>query len=234
MLATNVIINDSLSNLGNGAAGTFDVGFYLSRDAIYQAGTDTVICKRAVSSLTAGASNPASGTAQTSCAIPSVPAGAYYTIAVVDADSKIIESNESNNSLATTNTLLIGADITPTAVSMIKSGKTVYVSDTAKNQGNRNTGKFTVAYFLSTNPTYEAANDLALANSWNGSGRCIRPVTSLAAGAISNVNNKACYRPSGVVSGVNYYILAVDDLDNVIDEYNEGNNFKASSATIRW
>ena len=234
ILDTSLIINDSVSNLGNGAAGIFEVGFYLSRDAIYQASTDTLICKRSVTSLGAGASNPASGMAQTSCAIPPVPAGAYYTIAVADSGGMVLESNESNNTFATTNPVLIGADVTPTAVSVVKSGRTVYVSDTVKNQGNRNTGTFTVAYFLSTNSAYESGTDLALASNSNGSGRCMRTVASLAAGAISNVKNKTCYRPYGVVSGTNYYVLAVDDLGNVIDEYNEGNNSKASITTIRW
>jgi hypothetical protein len=126
-------------------------------------------------------------------------------------------------------------DLLPTAMSASRSGTTkVLVADTVKNQGSQSAGKFTIRYYLSTNTTYESGTDKALASSSNGTGVCERTVNALNAGKSSSVSNKTCYKPTGAVNGVNYYVLVVDDAQNQVVEYNESNNVRATAGTIRW
>lgn len=234
VLGTNLVINDSVNNQGTGAAGAFAISYYLSSDTSYQAGTDTLICSRSVTNLVAGASNPASGTTQTTCAIPPVAAGPYYVLAVDDSGGVITESVESNNVLATTGTLNIGPDLVATALTASKSGNTVPVNDTVANQGNRNVSTtFTVTYYLSTDTVYQAG-DIALASGTGGSGTCTRTLGSLNAGSSNSSGNITCYKPTGTLAGVLYYVLAVDDSGSVISEYDETNNTRATSGTIHW
>ncbi|HWR90391.1 MAG TPA: CARDB domain-containing protein, partial [Dissulfurispiraceae bacterium] len=68
----------------------------------------------------------------------------------------------------------------------------------------------------------------------SGTGTCYRTVNSLSAGSSSSVSNKTCYKPSGAVNGVNYYIIVVDDTGLTVSEYVETNNSKATSGTISW
>jgi subtilase family serine protease len=233
---TNLLINDSVKNQGGATAGAFDVSFYLSADAVYQAG-DTLVCKRTITSLPANTSNPASGTTQTSCAIPAAAsAGMYYLISRVDSGVTVVEGNEANNDLATATTLGIGPDLTPTAMTAAKSGTTkVLVTETAKNQGNRNISGVTVTmrYYLSTDMAY-GTGDIALASSSNGTGTCNRTFTTLNAGASSSTSKKTCYKPTGTTAGINYYVIVVDDALNTVVESAEGNNGRATTGTIKW
>ena len=229
---TNFLINDMVNNSGIGAATAFDVNYYLSTNATYET-SDTFMCKRSITSLAAGATNPTSGTTQSTCAIPSVAAGSYYILAKVDPGSTVVESNESNN-LTSTTVSLIGVDLLPTAMSATTSGTNqVLVSETAKNQGGKSAGTFTVSYYLSTNTTYEASSDIALASRLNGTGTCNRSI-SLGANATSSVSNKTCYKPATAVAGTSYYVLVVDDATNAVVEYNEANNILSTSRTINW
>jgi len=112
----------------------------------------------------------------------------------------------------------------------------VVVSDTVQNQGSKSAGGFTITYYLSTNTIYESGTDIALADSANGTGTCSRTVTSLAPWASNPISNKTwtCYKPSGVVKGVKYFVLVVDDTGNTVSESSETNNTKPTSGTISW
>jgi len=129
---------------------------------------------------------------------------------------------------------IVGIDLTPTAVTAVKSGTTkVVVSDTVKNQGTVSAGKFTIMYYLSTDMTY-GTGDIALASASNGTGTCSRTVNSLSSGLTSTSSNKSCYKPSGVSAGVSYYVIVVDDSGNTVSESNETNNTMATSNKISW
>jgi len=231
---TNLRINDRVANQGTGSAGAFDIRYYLSVDPTYQAGTDIYVCKRSVASLAPGASNPPSGSTQTSCPVPNVAAGNYFVIAIADSGSTVAESSETNNNRSATVTIS-GIDLVPTAMTATKSGTTtVLVSETVKNQGSSRAGSFTIRYYLSTDTTYQSGTDIALAGNSNRTGICSRTVSSLNAGSSRSVSNKACYKPGGAVNGVNYYVIVVDDTGNTVSENNETNNSKPTSGTIRW
>ncbi len=126
-------------------------------------------------------------------------------------------------------------DLLPTAISAVKSGgNRVLVSDTVKNQGIISAGSFTIKYYLSTNTTYEPGTDIALVSSSNGTGTCSRTVSSLPPGGSNSISSKTCYKPRGAVSGVNYYVIVVDDTGNTVIESDETNNTGATSGTIQW
>lgn len=100
-----LILGDRVKNQGTAPTGPFTVSFYLSKDQTYQNG-DYFICSRTVNSLGVGIQDPASGTTTTQCSIPSaVPSGTYYVIVFDDATKTVIESNETNNTRATMNTI---------------------------------------------------------------------------------------------------------------------------------
>jgi hypothetical protein len=61
----------------------------------------------------------------------------------------------------------------------------------------------------------------------------VRNVSKLNAGS-SNTGKATCYKPTAAMPGVNYYVLVVDDAGNVVGEYNEANNSRATGSTIRW
>jgi subtilase family serine protease len=105
---TNLIITDRVRNQGNVNAGPFNISFYLSADTVYQGGTDILICNRSVASLAGGLYDPATANSISTCAVPAgVTPGSYYVLAVDDSGNLVIESNESNNSRATSGTLTI-------------------------------------------------------------------------------------------------------------------------------
>lgn len=235
MSGANLLINDRVQNTGAGSAGAFNISYYLSANMTYET-TDTYLCGRGVGSLPAGASNPASGTTQSTCAIPSVAGGNYYLIARVDSGGSVTESNESNNTgnVAVT---ITGKDLLPSAMSAARvSGSTtkVTVSETVKNQGNQNAGKFVIQYYLSTDSTYQSSTDIALVSSQGGKTACSRSLSALNAGLSSTVTGKTCYKPNGAVTGVTYNVLVVDDRGSAVIEYNENNNVGVAVGTVKW
>lgn len=231
---TNFLINDRVTNTGDGAAGAFDVNYYLSANGTYEA-SDTLLCSRNIGNLANGASNPATGTTQTSCAIPSAAAGIYFIIARVDVNDAVAESDEGNN-VANAAITLSGTDLLPTTLTAARvtgHATRVTISDTVTNQGSQSAGRFAIGYYLSTNTTYEGG-DLALVATTNGSTPCQRTRNSLAASASHSVSGKNCHKPADAQNGVDYYVLVVDDGAYAITEYNESNNVRATFGTIRW
>jgi uncharacterized repeat protein (TIGR01451 family) len=170
------------------------------------------------------------GSATAAITATATATGALTNTATVSGSGT--DPNPGNNS-ATATTTVVAPDLIPTAMSATKSGKTVYVSDTVQNQGDGAAGSFTVAYYLSTNTTFEAGTDIPLASNSGGSGACSRTLASLTVGS-SNSANTTCYKPTGAVKGVQYYVLVVDDSGNQVTESNEANNVRATSGRIRW
>jgi YVTN family beta-propeller protein len=87
-----ITIGDTTKNSGGGAAGASTTRLYLSTNTTYDAG-DILLRSRAVPALNAGTTNKLSA----SVTLPSVTPGAYYIIAVSDAGSVVVETNETNN-----------------------------------------------------------------------------------------------------------------------------------------
>jgi hypothetical protein len=90
-------INNAVKNQGSWSAGASEISFYLSTDQTLSTASDTFVCKRSVTLLNAGVSNPTSGATTTTCTIPTVPAGSYYVIGFADSAGAITEARENNN-----------------------------------------------------------------------------------------------------------------------------------------
>ncbi|MBI5196453.1 MAG: hypothetical protein HZA10_09035 [Nitrospirae bacterium] len=105
--------------------------------------------------------------------------------------------------------------------STARSGLTITVKDTTKNNGTNPAGASYTKFYLSANAVYDVGADTYLGK---------RSVASLAAGA-STTGNTYITIPTGLQSGT-YYIIAVADADEVIIEVNETNNNKFKSVNI--
>ncbi len=91
-----VSISDTTTNAGGSAAASSLTRYYLSRNAVLDAG-DALLGSRPVPALSAGASD----TASTLATVPATMAGgAYYVIAQADAGGTEAEASETNNTKA--------------------------------------------------------------------------------------------------------------------------------------
>jgi subtilase family serine protease len=81
-------------NDGDAAAGSFQIGFYLSQDQYFDSGFDTLIATGDISSLSAGYYTISSG----QIALPAgIPGGFYYISAIADDQNAVSESDETDN-----------------------------------------------------------------------------------------------------------------------------------------
>jgi len=204
------------------------VGFHLSTNTVYGDGDDIVSnTTRSVAALAGNATSAAT----TSVLVPvATPPGVYYVCAMADINNTVAETDETNNSLCTATTVIIGPDLTFTALTGPASGTHVAqganftVSDTVKNQGGSVTGASTTnAYHLSTDTTYGNGDDIAFT--------ATRTIGSLAAGASNGPTNTTLTVPVSTPNGT-YYVCAMADTINVVTEANETNNTACTATTI--
>lgn len=107
-----VYVSDTVVNRGNGDAGAFTIGYYLSTDTNYSSNdlalvsgkNGTTPCTRTVTALGPAAT---SGITSKACYKPAGVATRvrYFVLVVDDVASRVIESNETNNTRSTTETL---------------------------------------------------------------------------------------------------------------------------------
>jgi subtilase family serine protease len=200
---------------------------YLSVDAVLD-GADTDI--RDIvrnTAVLAGASYSQSATIRT----PTLAAGDYYVILKTDNYSYVVETNESNNTLASTTRVTLGPrpDLVPTALTVptapvprnTDGTYDIPVSFTVANQG----GSDAKPYWWDS--LYLSAD--ALLGGADTNIRDISRVTAVLAGA--SYSQSATIR-TGVLSPGNYYvILKTDNYSNLL-EANEGNNVLVSATRI--
>lgn len=169
--------------------------------------------------------------ASVSISVVATASGSYRNNASVRSQGT---DADSTNNAAAVDTTVTAPDLLSTGVTAARSEKTkILVSDTVKNQGNANAGKFVIRYYLSTDTNYNPQIDLALAALSNGGGTCTRTISALNAGTSAS-KGTICYRPTTAASRVNYYVLSVNDADNLVIESNESNNVGISATSIRW
>jgi subtilase family serine protease len=88
-----ITVSDTTTNAGGASAPGSTTRFYLSLNLGYDAG-DVALGSRSIGPLAAGASSAGS----TSIVIPAgTTPGAYWLIAVTDADGGVTEASETNN-----------------------------------------------------------------------------------------------------------------------------------------
>ena len=206
-----MLVGDTTTNRGGGAAPASVTGFYLSTNAVFDA-SDVFIGSRSVPALNAGASNSTT----TALTVPAnTPAGSYWVIAVADSTNTVVESVEGNNTRASATITKIGADLTVTAASaptIAGAGGTIVVTDTTTNAGAGAAGASTTGFYLSANLFLDSSDVLI------GS----RSVPALAAGASSSGSTSLTI-PATTPTGT-YYVIVDADYTNQVAESNETNN----------
>ncbi len=222
-----IAVTNSVKNQGNASAGASSVGFRLSPNSVYGDSDDiSITTTRSVTSLGAGLSN----TATTNVIIPSTATpGVYYICGISDRANAIVETFENNNSQCTNTMITVTlpkSDLIMTALSTatrnVNRGQSFSLANTVQNQGMAPAQNFQIKFVLSVNSVIGDADDVALTPQ--------RSVANLAAGATSNASTLVTV-PATTLVGT-YYIGAIADSGNVVDEQDEGNNTRTATRTI--
>ena len=217
-------VTDITQNTGAGAATASTTRYYLSLDAVRNAGDVLLAGSRAIPSLAAGASSTATVTVT---APAGTPAGAYYLLGCADDLAVVTESDETNNCRAAARTLQLTvptADLAVTAVSnpplAATPGGAFLVTDTTQNVGPTAVPASTTRYVLSLDAT-RSADDIVVGS---------RGMGALGSGVPSSGSAVATI-PLGTTTA-SYFLLACADDTAQIAEANEANNCRAAAVTV--
>ncbi len=207
-----LVVHDTVHAAG-GAAGWFSIKYYLSLDET-MTGSDVYLGQRVVLGLAAGASS----TADTTFTVPvGIIPSTYHIAAIADAQNEVPESNEGNNVRVGNTVTIQGADLVVMAVTgpeTVAANATFGVTTTVMNVGQGRAPGFYVPIYLST--------DAAITTS--DSKFTHRMVEGLAPGASSTATTYVSVSVPGT-----YYLGAIADEYNWVNESNESNNALASS-----
>jgi uncharacterized repeat protein (TIGR03803 family) len=215
-------VSETVTNNGQATAAASTTQYYLSVDAAKDAG-DLLIGARAIVSLVGGATSAGSK-------IVTVPAGTahgvYYVLACADDRFKVVETNETNNCLASATTIVVGQpDLAVTALTdppaEVAAGRAFGITDTVTNIGTVAAGGSTVRYYLSADGT-KGAGDTPLTPT--------RAVVALGPGAASS-GPATVTVPATTMAGVYRVLACADDLLRVA-ERDEANNCTASASSV--
>jgi subtilisin family serine protease/uncharacterized membrane protein len=212
-------VADTVTNQGAGAAAAATVRYYVSTKLLLDASAIVLPGGRLLPGLAPGEASSGA----TALTIPStLAAGSYFIMAQADGDGVVAESQETNN--VTARSIAIGPDLfisglaTPTSAA---AGATITVTDAVTNQGIGTADPSTTRFYLSANVLFDAS-DVLLAGG--------RAVPALDGGAAST-GSATVVIPAGMPAG-NYFLLAVSDADNVVQESSETNNALARSFQV--
>jgi subtilase family serine protease len=209
-----IYVNSVVKNIGTATSKTVTLGYYLSKDSLYDINDIFIGSGSTYQTVIGGTSIKV----QTQVTIPdaTIP-GAYYLIYFADYSEMITETNETNNIVSIATTIKpSNADLiisSQTAPASALAGQTISLSCTIKNIGTSYSPSSNVGYYLSSDNIYDL-NDILLATS-NGA---VLPTTS------DRTANATI--PSTTAPG-NYYILFVADHTNALSEINENNNYSS-------
>jgi subtilisin family serine protease/subtilase family serine protease len=213
-----ITVTDSTRNQGLAPVPESRTAFYLSANNTYDA-TDTLLGDRLVGALGPSGSHSASTVLSLP---PGTGAGSYFVIAVADANGAVIESLENNNTRAT-GVIRVGPDFIVTALTAPSSavaGTSISASDTTKNQGVDSVPASVTSFYLSSNSTFDEA-DQFLAS---------RGVSPLGPG-LSEAGSVMLAIPVSTPAG-SYYIIARSDASDATAEAQETNNNKSRAISI--
>jgi subtilase family serine protease len=217
-----VTVTDTVENPSGVSAAASTTRYYLSPDAVKDAGDVLLTGTRPVASLLAGTSS----TGSKQVTVPtSTPVGTYRVLACADDLKKVRETDETNNCLASAGTVQVEQpDLVTPSVSGPAAGtvgQKVTLTDTVVNQGSGPAGASSTRYYLSPDAVW-SAGDVLLTGT--------RAVVALAPGGMST-GSKPVTVPAATPSGTYYMLACADDLKKVT-ETDEGNNCVASASTI--
>ncbi len=202
-----VNVTETTQNTGTGNAPASVTGIYLSTNILLDAG-DIRLASRTVPLLGPGASSLKT----TSVTLPAVSAGTWYLIVNADDERTITETNETNNTRAIS--ILVGPDLTLASIALpfsVAAGSTVSVTDSVKNIGSASAGASVIRFYLSANALFDSS-DTFLGE---------QPVAAIGAGLTTGGTASVTIPPG--LSGT-YYLFAVVDAANQVEEASESNN----------
>jgi trimeric autotransporter adhesin len=153
--------------------------------------------------------------------------GTYYIIYVADQTNVVVESSETNNTVATSFTITgPTVDLYPynysLSASSIFAGESTTSNLTVYNAGNTVSSTSTAGYYLSTNTVLDV-NDVPLGTS---------NVGAVLQGTTAVVASKNLTMPANTVAGTYYLIVKTDDA-NAIAESNENNNTTYYTVSVK-
>jgi subtilisin family serine protease len=221
---TRFSVTDTVKNTGAAPSGTSTTRYYLSLDGVKNAGDTLLTGSRAVPGLAAGASH--SGTVTVTIP-PTTPVNSYFLLACADDLSRVAETNEASNCLATPTAAVTVTrpDLVENSVSappVTKARGTAFtVTDTVLNGGAVASGVSTTRYYLSLDAV-KGTGDTLLTGS--------RTVPGLAAGG-THSGTATVTIPAATPLNTYFLLACADDAKSVV-ETDEANNCKASSTTV--
>jgi subtilisin family serine protease/subtilase family serine protease len=212
-----ITVTDTTRNQGAATIPPSSTGFYLSTNGSLSA-NDVFLGSRTVSALAPSTSE--AGSMQVTIPANTTP-GSYYVVAVADWNGAVLESQETNNTRSSS-AIRIGPDLTVTALTAPTSavaGTTITANDTTMNQGGEATPASITNFYLSTNSTLDAGDQLIGTRQLN------------AVGAGQTSAGSALLTVPTTAAGT-HYIIAKADGNDAIQESSEVNNTRVRTITI--
>ncbi|MBN16557.1 MAG: hypothetical protein CMB37_00135 [Euryarchaeota archaeon] len=217
--------NDASNSYGQ-STGSFDWAMYLSTDATITTSDTQVGSDQYSSSLSSG--NYRTDSLSSSNRIPSnMNAGTYYWGYILDVNSDVDESSESNN-VRTCGQITLQEDLpdieatsVSTSSSSVTMGDTITVQYRIDNVGTDYSGSFHWKLYLSTDSTITTSDVFVDEFS----------VSSISGGSYRSGYEYSVTIPTGMNSGYHYLGMVADNRDTV-NELDETNNIVSSSSRI--
>jgi len=209
-----ISITATVQNIGQGEAGSSNVGFYLVGN-----GTSYFLGNATVPNLDPGQIFPVSAT----FTVPTIPTGNYTLKACADNTNLVTETNDDNNCFSASTNISVCSvqpDLVITAVTppSAGTGQVITVPVTAKNQGGGSlSGVYVGLYLCPTSTISTSCTSL-----WYGN------FGGLTSGQPQTYSLSVTV--PAVTSGT-YYIGAMVDPGNTIQEYDETNNTRVENST---
>lgn len=220
---TYVAAKVKLRNSGNVGAGVFQIGAYLSDDAVLSS-NDVLVTSGLIKSLAVDETMDI----DVSFYVPEGSSSKRYLLFVADTDNSVSETDENNNlvsraiSITPSQTSVKRADISIPFVKVpetVKTSEYVTVNWTCENKGVADASPFTTAIYLSADDAW-SSNDVLLAT---------QRTQALKAG--TSVEYQSHIYISDVYEG-DMYLILVSDVDNVLDEDTKANNQNSVAVNI--
>ncbi|MBL9037532.1 MAG: putative Ig domain-containing protein, partial [Archangium sp.] len=212
-----------LRNFGTLASGDFGYRMYLSQDTLIDSSDyELQPTPNAVTSLGANELRVVSTTSTS--ARPD--AGSFYVVAVLDSEAAVTETNEANNTVASTVPFSAGVDLIAERIiapALAGPGDSVSIPIEFTNQGFDNAGNVPVRIWASVDTIVD------------GTDRLLHTTTMPIVGG-QNVSQSITFVMPSNLRGDDYFLmLQLDDTPGVIPESNKTNNrvFSQTKMTVR-
>jgi|GEM_PF-3957701 len=204
----------SISNNGNYPASPFYADILVSTDQTSD-DSDFYLNSVIINQLPAGGNS----TFNLSVLLPESLAGGdgdYYLLVDADSDNIIVETDETNNTASSLITISGKSDLAISIDELPAAGKqdqTISITDHIENQGISLAENINVSYYLSIDSEFDLDEDTLLTPT------VARTIASLAPNSQNSTTTQLTI-PADIEEG-RYYLLAIVDPDNDIDEMNE-------------